>query len=180
MREINPVLIQSAASRFGLPPKLITAIIAKESSGNPWAWNPEPHYIYFWDVKYNRPFRKVSQAESANERPPADFPTVAGDPDQEWWGQQASWGLMQPMGAVARECGFTGAYLPELCEVELNIHIGCTHLRNLKARFIQGHGWEGVISAFNQGGPYRVGVTGQFNNQSYVNWVMQHCGGSLP
>lgn len=111
-----------------LHPNLVLAVIWQESSGNPWAWNPEGPWKYFWNVKTSANFRKVTDAERASENPPADFPTLIGDPDQEWWAQQASWGLMQVMGAVARERGFRGVYLPEIYDPATNIEIGIQHL----------------------------------------------------
>lgn len=120
----------AAAARIhgGIDPPLVEAVIEQESSGNPDAWNPEPRYRYFWDVRRDRPFRSVSDVEVAAKFPPKDFPALAGD-DQEWWGQQASWGLMQLMGAVAREHGFKGMYLTRLCsDPALNIDLGCAHL----------------------------------------------------
>ena len=121
----------AAAARIhgGIDPPLVEAVIDQESAGNPDAWNPEPKYRYFWDVRRGRPFRAVSDAEVAAKFPPKDFRALAGDPDQEWWGQQASWGLMQIMGAVAREHGYRGAYLTRLCsDPALNIDLGCQHL----------------------------------------------------
>ena len=117
----SPVLIQSAAARHALPELLVIAVVEVESAGNSWAWNPEPRYRYLWDVKRGRPFRPLTEAERASEIPPDDFSCIAGDRDQEWWGQQASWGLMQVMGAVAREHGFRGPYLTELSVPELSI-----------------------------------------------------------
>lgn len=127
------VLAQMGAS-FDLKPAWILGLIWQESRGNPAAWNPEGPYKWFWNVATNRPFRPVTAAEIAAEYPPEDFPTLAGDRDQEWWAQQASWGLMQPMGAVARECGYRGPWLTELVrDPELNVQIGCTHFaRKLK------------------------------------------------
>lgn len=177
MRDIDPILIQSAAARHVLPPLLITAVIQTESGGNPWAWNPEPKYIWFWDVRRNRPFRMITQAEVNSQIPPADFPCLAGDRDQEWWAQQASWGLMQVMGAVAREHGCVLPYLPQLCDPEQGIEFGCRHLSSLKGRFLAAHGWDGVIAAFNAGSPRRVNVTGPFENQVYVDKVNKNLGG---
>lgn len=108
--------------------KLALAIIWQESTGNEYAWNPEPRYRWFMDVKKRKPFREVSEPEIAAEYPPQDFPCLAGDPDQEWWGQQASWGLMQIMGSAARERGFMGGYLPQLVEPEINVEFGLKHL----------------------------------------------------
>ena len=98
--------IRLAAQQRNLDADLITAMVRVESDGNPWAWNPEPSYRYLYDVRKQRPFRPLSVTEAITKRPPADFHALAGDPDQEWWGQQASWGLMQVMGALARELGF--------------------------------------------------------------------------
>src|SRR3972149_8253567 len=122
-------MAQDAAVGHGLDPKLVTAIIVQESNWNPWAWNPEPRYRWFWDVRKNMPFRKVTDQEILNKFPPSDFSTLSGDRDQEWWAQQASWGLMQIMGAVARECGFRGPYLPAILDPFDNITYGCIPLR---------------------------------------------------
>jgi hypothetical protein len=124
-------LTGEAAQIASFSPILVRAIIQVESGGNPWAWNPEPRYRYLWNVKTKRPFRQLTVSESLNENPPADFPIHGGDRDQEWWGQQASWGLMQVMGAVAREQGFSGIYLTELCDPVTNLTSGCAHLRGL-------------------------------------------------
>jgi hypothetical protein len=127
----NAELITTHAALYGLSPQLVAALVAVESTGNPWAWNPEPRYRYFWNVSLRSPFRKVTDAEIASETPPADFPALAGDPDQEWWAQQASWGLMQVMGAVAREKGLKLPFLTQLCDPAVNLSIGCQHLRSL-------------------------------------------------
>lgn len=153
MRTPFDSLIADAARRHGVPGDLVHAIVQVESSGNTFAYNPEPHYRYFWDVRLQRPFRVVMPAEIAAKYPPRDFPCYAGDPDQEWWGQQASWGLMQLMGAVARERGFKGPYLPELTVAEVNLEFGCAHLAHLARRFLASYGMSGVIAAYNTGGP---------------------------
>lgn len=113
---------------------LVLALIWQESTGNPWAWNPEQRYPWLWDVKRDKPFRegraapRMTEAELASKAPPADFPALNGDPDNEWLGQQASWGLMQVMGAAARERRFRGLYLTELTEPYTNIEYGSRHL----------------------------------------------------
>lgn len=141
-------LIESIAPRHGLDPNLVEAVVLQESAADPWAWNPEPRYHWLWHVRAHKPFRVLSFAESASEAPPADFPSLAGDRDQEWWGQQASWGLMQIMGAVAREHGYMKPFLPSLCDPEANIEIGCAHLAQLMA-------WAGnpakALGAYNAG-----------------------------
>jgi hypothetical protein len=123
--------IGKAAIKHQLEIGLVRGVVHVESSGDPHAWNPEPRYAYLWDVRHWRPFRRLNGHEAASCMPPADFPTLAGDRDQEWWGQRASWGLMQVMGAVAREHGFRGPYLTALCQVETGLHYGCLHLARL-------------------------------------------------
>ena len=123
---------RATLSRLHLPLdyNLILAIVWQESTGNPWAWNPEPRYRWLMDVKTWMPFRPLTQAEIASEAPPSDFPCLAGDRDQEWWGQQTSWGLMQVMGSAARQAGFLGLYLPELSDPFVNLEFGILHFWN--------------------------------------------------
>lgn len=153
-----------------LPLPLVLAIIQVESGGDQYAWNPEPKYRYLWDVKRKAPFRALTDAENSSEIPPADFLSAAGDRDAEWWGQQASWGAMQLMGACARELGFVG-HLPRLCDSHLGVDFGCRHLAAMRDRFLGKFGWGGVIAAWNAGSPRFDGV-GVFVNQPYVNKVV--------
>lgn len=162
-------LIEASASRHSLSVALVSAIVTVESGGNTWAWNPEPPYRYFWDVRRSQPFRRVTAAENASEKPPADFRALAGDADNEWWAQAASWGLMQVMGGVARERGYRGAYLSALCDAETGLEYGCLHLLWMRRRFLVRHGWNGVIAAYNAGSPRYAGD--QFENQAYVDKV---------
>lgn len=175
----DTVLLQSTAARHGLSPLVVAAVVQVESEGNPYAWNPEPHYRWFWDVRRNAPFRTLSQAEIENETPPRDFPALVGDRDQEWWAQQASWGLMQVMGAVARELGYTRKYLTQLTDPEDSLEYGCRKLVQLKGKHIQAHGWHGVFAAYNAGSP-RKDAAGRYVNQDYVDKVMRQLGGVIP
>jgi hypothetical protein len=124
-------LIEAAAQARNLDPNLVEGLILQESSGNTFSWNPEPRYRYLWNVATHQPFRPLTFAERASEEPPTDFPFLKGDRDQEWWAQQASWGLCQVMGATAREEGFRGPYLTQLCDPETNLTIGCSVLAKL-------------------------------------------------
>lgn len=45
--------------------------------------------------------------------------------DTEEYTRAISWGLMQVMGEVAREFGFNGKFLSELCQPGTNLDIGC-------------------------------------------------------
>lgn len=137
----------------GLPLHMVRALIQVESNWNPWAWNPEPKWRWFWDVSKHEPFRKITSAERESEKPPDDFPVLLGDKDQEWWAQQASWGLMQIMGAVAREVGYDAGYLPELLDPDENVDTGCKYLQLLKRKHHEQYGWRGVLMAYNTGNP---------------------------
>jgi len=163
--------IHAVAALYALDPLFVDAWIAVESGGNPWAWNPEPKYRYFWDVKRRHPFRTITEIERHAEFPPADFPCLAGDRDQEWWGQQASWGLLQVMGAVAREYGFTQPYLTELCDPYSNVVIACRYFRTLLA-WAEDNTAQ-ALAAYN-GGKW-LNHQPPFRNQAYANKVLaQH------
>jgi soluble lytic murein transglycosylase-like protein len=151
-------LIDATARQLGLQSSLVGAIVQVESDGYTYAYNPEPRYRWFWDVKANKPFRRVTDAEIASETPPSDFPCLYGDRDQEWWAQQASFGLMQVMGAVAREEGFAAQSLLELCDPEAGLLVGCRHLRRLVV-WADGH-LEYALGAYNAGKGNAAAPTG--------------------
>lgn len=160
--------IEAASAKCQIDPDLVEALVIVESGGDEFAWNPEPNYRYFWDVKRNAPFRPTLREEARSKFPPKDFPTIAGDPDQEWWGQQASWGLMQVMGAVARELGYRGRYLPSLCHIDTNLALGCLKLRQLLT-WADGDE-EQALAAYNGG---RAGnLRRPFRNELYAAKVL--------
>jgi hypothetical protein len=152
-------LIVTFADRFAVPRPIVLAIVEQESTFDPWAWNPEPKYRYLWDVLMSKPFRKLTPAEESSEFPPPDFKAPRGVPaDAEWWGQQASWGLMQVMGAVARERGFVGRFLSQLCDPPEGLKYGCIHLAGYLRRYKDPFP---AIEAFN-GGPGAVGKNAKY------------------
>jgi len=173
-------IVAECAQQWALPFPLVRGVVLHESGGGDvWAWNPEPRYRWFWDVRKNTPFRAVTSAEVAAKVPPTDFRAASAgvDPDAEWWGQQASWGLMQIMGAVARERGFTGRFLNALHDPVLNVNIGCKHLAAYAKRYLGSLGWPGVLRAYN-GGPYAATHN---TNPEYVDKIRaQIPGGRLP
>lgn len=153
MNVADQVYVEEIILDHGLPLDMVRTLIQIESSWNQWAWNPEPRWRWFWNVRDRRPFRAITSMERDSQKPPDDFPMLAGDRDQEWWAQQASWGLMQIMGAVARESGFDGKYLPEILDPEENVVLGCRYLDKLKRRHHEEFGWRGVLMAYNTGSP---------------------------
>ena len=162
-------LIREAAAAADLPLSLVQAVVAIESSGRPYAYKPEPPYRWLWDVRKGEPFRAITPAERASEYPPEDFRGPAGvTADAEWWGQQASWGLMQVMGATARWLGYTEPDLPALCDPAIGLKYGCLYL----ARQTKRHGLAAGVAAYNAGSVVRVTADGPYINQGYVDKVM--------
>jgi soluble lytic murein transglycosylase-like protein len=103
-----PVLVALARARAGahsLPPELVCAIVEQESSWNPWTLRYEPA---FYD-RYIQP--QIARGALADET--------------ETRARAFSWGLMQVMGQVARENGFSGVSLAALCEPAVGLDIGC-------------------------------------------------------
>lgn len=162
--------IEAQALVHGLRADLVHAIVQVESAGDPTRWKVEPPYRYLFNVRTQLPFRRLTVAERASETAPRDFPAVRGlwDRDTEWWGQQASWGPMQVMGAVAREYGYRRPF-PALCDPHVGVLWGCMHLKRLWRRFHRRHGVEGVIAAYNAGSPRKSGAS--WVNQGYVDKV---------
>lgn len=96
-------LARTIASRHKLDPALVCAVIEQESS---------------WDthaIRYEPVFRSRYVAPLAL-------------PHTEEVARSISWGLMQVMGQVARERGFTGKFLSALCEPAIGLDLGCVAL----------------------------------------------------
>ena len=164
---LSSVAVEAVAQEFDFDPEIINAIIQVESAGNPFATRFEPHYRYLWDCDNSRPYRKLAGSELNSPFAPDDFKALIGSDETEWVGQRISWGPMQVMGAVARELDFQG-YFPMLCQ-ELGVYYGTLHLSQLRRRFFDKHGIEGVVAAYNAGSPRQL--QGKFVNQRYVDKV---------
>lgn len=141
-------LIRENAQKHGLNPYTIAGVVLAESYADPYAIRYEPGWIYFYKL------------ELCAHRARTTIST-------ERTGQQISWGLMQVMGAVAREQGYKGGF-PGLCDPELNLKIGCTHLQ----KFLSKYGnISDAVASYNAGQPVKLD-SGEYKNQSYVNRVM--------
>jgi len=134
------------AKNAKLDPILVKAIAYAESSCNPKAVRYEKNYRYLFDVKE---FAKKCRISVESEE-------VL---------QKMSFGLLQIMGAVARERGFDG-YLTDLCDPMIGLFWGCKHLELL----FQKYKGDDAIAAWNAGSP-RKGADGFYENQHYVNRV---------
>ena len=101
-------LAGNLAQAHGLDPALVCAVIEQESAWNTWAMRYEPAFFakYVASLYTNN---KVSATEA--------------------YARGISWGLMQVMGQVARENGFTDRFLSGLCDPESGIEFGCRVLR---------------------------------------------------
>lgn len=128
------------------PRALVLGWIAQESSWNPFAIRYEPAFYA----------RYVPDAIKRNNK-------------TEAYARATSWGLGQMMGQVAREQGFAGRYLAELCDPDLNLNLCFHYLRD--DRFARSdETWGGALASYNGGlggnteAPYR--------NQFYVDKVL--------
>ena len=142
-------LATATASRHKLDPVLVHAIISVESAWNTWAVRFEPGYRYFFHVlDFADALHLSTGTEEASQR--------------------TSWGLMQIMGAVARERGFA-SHLPQLCDPALGIEYGCRHLVWLR-QYAQEE--SDLVAMYNGGrGALKKTTAGMYSNQQYVNKV---------
>ena len=140
---------------FPPPGELLYAITMVESDGDPWAIRFEPFYSYLT----NREGLPLKATDSIS--------------DTERNQQKTSWGLMQVMGAVARERGFTGPYLSALCDPMTGLNYGAAQLALLLWRE-KGNELD-AIAAYNAGGVRRE-KSGEYVNQGYVDKVLKHLG----
>lgn len=140
--------IKAAAAKYNLDYKLVLAFVQTESNFNPWAVRYEPEFY----KNYSGNMKVANSICSA---------------DTEKHMRSASFGLMQIMGQTARELGFTGPYIPQLCDPATGLEFGCKLLRQKIDKFWKDHGNDGVISAYNAGSPSE-------DNQNYVTTVKRN------
>jgi soluble lytic murein transglycosylase-like protein len=102
MNPISPALIalaRSSAQQHSLDPALVCAVVEQES-----AWDTHA-------MRYEPAFR-------------SRYVAPLGLPPTEEIARSISWGLLQVMGQVAREHGFSGKSLAALCEPATGLEIG--------------------------------------------------------
>lgn len=137
--------VDTIATKHGVNPLLIAAIIEIESAGNTFAIRYEPGWNYFIETGA----RGMSRAT-------------------EEYQQKVSWGLMQVMGTVAREHGFDGPFLSALCQPSIGIEYGVRHFRKQLDRY---NGSEvDAVAAYNAGTVVKRSGA-DYANQSYVTKV---------
>lgn len=143
-------IIEAKAVKYNVPARIIYGICMQESNCNQFAARFEPAWKYLVDPKKVKP-KGCSTATEENL-------------------QKFSYGIMQVMGSVLREIGYSG-WLPEIySDAELQIEFGTLHL----AKGIKRWGsLERGISAYNCGTPDR-NKDGQVDNPEYVSGVMRY------
>lgn len=107
-------LIKQYAKKFDLDWYVVKAVCIKESSLDPWA------------VRYEKSYHEGKRFLNPSFYAKLNGITVATEEVL----QSMSWGLMQPLGVVARECGFERS-LPELCLPHNSLETGCRKLKSL-------------------------------------------------
>jgi soluble lytic murein transglycosylase-like protein len=93
-------LAHAAAKNHALDPALVCAVVEQESAWDPHAIRYEPAFR----MRYVAPLGLSATEEIA---------------------RSISWGLMQLMGQLARERGFTGHFLSALCDPTAGLDVGC-------------------------------------------------------
>lgn len=93
--------------QYSLESALVCAVIEQESGWNPWATRYEPNFF----KKYVAPIYTAGEITAT-----------------EAYARGFSYGLMQLMGQVARERGYQGEFLSELCNPYVGVDFGCKHL----------------------------------------------------
>lgn len=145
MRESELIrLIRQHPDRGEVPVDCVKAVCFVESGFNEWAYRYESHYKWFMGSE---------ETLTSTERT----------------GQMISWGLMQVMGGVAREHGFTGD-LPQLCDPSTGLKYGLLHLRKFYAKYGT---WQEALASYNAGSP-RKNAEGKFFNQNYIDKVLRY------
>lgn len=142
--------IKKYAEQYKLNPAIVYGVCKKESTMNPAAVRYESGYRWLYKPEVTRP-KFCSVSTEANM-------------------QSCSWGIMQVMGAVYREYGYTDWLSMVTGDIETQIKYGCMHLAKQLKRFGT---IDAALSAYNAGSPI-VEKNGKFKNQEYVNEVLSY------
>ena len=169
-------LAREAATKYGLDPALVCALCEVESGWETRAIRQEVGYTYLYGLAAGETGVIACIQGAAGEQLHTLLKEIQSTIATEVVMQKTSWGLMQIMGAVARERGF-GGWLTELCDPAVNLEWGCRHLRWMLDHN-NAYGLpdfrikpEDLAAAWNAG--TRVMVDGKYKNQSYVDRVVR-------
>jgi soluble lytic murein transglycosylase-like protein len=120
-------LIQAAktiALENGLDAALVCAVCEQESGWDVYAVRFEPAFF----AKYEAPLHLATTEE---------------------YTRAMSWGPMQIMGQTAREFGFIGRFLSELCDPQIGVLFGCRKLKRCLA--VSGGDVASALTHYNGG-----------------------------
>ena len=168
---IDPAPVSLLAQRYGIPPTILFAIIQVESGWRADLARFEPGYRWLWDARHGKPYT-VPESFVNSVRAPDDFKGILPESDDsEWILQRISFGPAQVLGSTSRWLGYREPLL-NLASWTDGVEYGCKYLDYLRNRHVQGHGWAGVVAAYNAGSPRYVDDE-TFVNQEYVHKVLE-------
>lgn len=144
-----PAIVRMATA-YAFDPHFIAAFVAQESGGVEKRMRYEPAWHFF-----NAP-EKYAKALG-----------ISADTEQRL--QCFSFGLMQVMGATARDMGFAG-YLVDLCDPDIGLSVACQFLDKKRKTYTD---QKDLIASFNAGTP-RKDASGKYFNQRYVDELLAH------
>ena len=139
---MNPelwTLLKAAAKSFGMDPFLLAAQVLQESAGDSTATRYEPGYRWTWPPPKSKLLPRII------------YPIAPCSKDTEAVMQRVSWGLLQVMGALARELGYRRPFLSGLAgDADTALELGCLWMRKKLDAYAT---VEQALSAFNAGSP---------------------------
>jgi soluble lytic murein transglycosylase-like protein len=130
MRGRLATIAAAVAAKHNLNPSVVMAICEVESGWDTYAVRYEPQWKYILEPAL---WSKKVETSAATEK-------VL---------QSCSWGLMQVMGTVARELGFSEDF-PRLCLPEVGIQYGCLKLVDCLKKYPQ---LPDALASYNAGNP---------------------------
>lgn len=139
--------IKEASDDFKIDYRIIGAIVSVESNGNTFACRYEKNYKWVTELDH---FANINHITKITETKL----------------QKMSFGLMQIMGATARDVGFSGP-LTKLCDPDEGLFYGCKYFRRLIDKYVN---VQDAIAAYNAGSP-RLDDCGNYINRDYVEKV---------
>jgi soluble lytic murein transglycosylase-like protein len=141
-------IVRSIAGEVGIDPNLAHAVATVESRLDPSVARYEENFHYILTPE------RFAKLLGITTRTETEF-------------QRCSWGVMQVMGAVARELNYQ-AQLPLLLQPQLGALYGCRKLHSVLKKYSD---LSEAIASYNSGSPIRK--NGILINQTYVDKVME-------